>query len=256
MVKLVALVVLAGCAIDEPQVDEPTNALVTAAMTGPFDSIELACASTPPCGGTEWGDFGMVNPQIADCGEIATDPLVARATDAGELRIAGVGCSTPNPLAVSRTDYEAYVQRTDGWWRSDALVTITEHHHCSGAAQVAWQSGGAFDVARIATTVDCELSREVETVDYLVAIDPTGAAPIASEPVIVGEHVAIKDQDDGQLVSDPFDATLDAHWTDATTLVLDGPTLWRRADVENEGTLMSYFDEAVPSPAGIWSVPR
>ncbi len=251
MVKLVALVLLAGCAIDEPIVDEPTNTLATAPMIGPFESIELACASTPPCGGTEWGDFGMENPEIADCSEIAANEL-----DTGELRIAGVGCSTPNPLAVSRTDYQAYVHRADGWWRSDALVTITEYHHCDGAPQVAWESGGAFDVARIATTVDCVLSREIETVDYLVAIDPTGITPIASQPLIVGEHVAIKDQDDGQLVSDPFDATLDARWAGPTTLVLDGPTLWRRADVENEGTLMSYDDDEVASAAGIWTVRR
>ncbi|HEY1549172.1 MAG TPA: hypothetical protein VGG28_15210 [Kofleriaceae bacterium] len=250
MTKLVVLVLVAGCAVDEAPDQIATNTLATSPMQGPFESIELACASTPPCGGTEWGDFGMVNPQDADCSEIAAGP------ETGELRIAGVGCSTPNPLAMSRTDYQAYVQRADGWWRSDALVTVTEHHHCSGDMQVAWEAGGAFDVARIATTVDCDLSREVETVDYLVAIDPTGAAPIASDPVIVGEHVAIKDQDYGQLVSDPFDATLDVHWADASTLVLDGPTLWRRADVDNEGTLMSYFDDEVASPAGVWTVQR
>jgi hypothetical protein len=247
MMKLVVAIACAGCAVDEAAPVEPAaNTLATSPMVGPFSSIELACASTAPCGGTEWNDDGeMIHPTAPDCSEIAN------GIDSGDVRIAGVGCSVPNPLAMSRIDYQAYVHRDDGWWRSDALVTVTEHHHCDGDIQVAWETGGAYAVARIATTVDCVLARQSETLDYLVAIDPIAAQPMSTSPLIVGEHVTPK-FDDG----DAFDAALDAHWTGADTVSLDGPTQWRDADTDNDGATMSYFDSDAASPAGIWNISR
>jgi hypothetical protein len=227
------------------------RALQGAKLAGPYASIDAACRAASPCG---------AHP---DCGVLAH---TSADLDHGDARIAPLACAAPDGHGA-RAEYYAYVKRDDGWWRSRPLFATAYHDHdCDAPLAATWEVHAPTVVARVSAAVECIACEKHgvrrSTTDLLIAVDPTGAAPLVWGPLEVGHHYRTALNDDvaaGGCTPEQRDGSLTATWPAPDLLDLSGPPRLRTPEVEGG---IFYLDDdfgsakAAPSAVGRWQLAR
>jgi len=223
--RALAIVLLAGCSAATaapPPADDDVTEIKPAAMAGPYKTLIESCRAARPCGALDVDDRGdPTNPPTEpDCSAVVkpslgiasrsvpasmlggtrdTPPKVVHrlAGGAGEIRIASVTCAVPPRERLEHAEYYVFVQRGDGWWRTEMPLWTYAYNdkYCGGGMYITWSDKPTRTIAGIAASYGCvacgkQAERE-DIVELMLRVEPSGPTPLVFPPLPVGARTKV-----------------------------------------------------------------
>lgn len=281
-------IVVDATPVDADLADKPIDVPVLA-MAGPYPSLAASCATTMPCIVLALDDQGneLPTPATPDCTAVldpskdATSEVPralklatagglhrVHAIPGGELRIAGVRCEVPKGERGESSKHYVFVQRSDGWWRTQAPVF--EHNYneryCNGGMYLRWNTKAARTIVGLAgshTCMSCNKQMTSEAVtELMLRIEPGGVKPRVFAPLVVGLRSNTEDSFGVASPSSDLDCkvgatatSLQETWLADDEVVLAGPAVAVGGPLTTTFTI-GYADVTQLARPGRYRFPR
>ena len=268
----------AVAAVDAAQaVDPDVTPITPLAIVGPFKTVLDSCRSARPCGFTDMDSRGretkpatrpdcaaVLDPSAGIASRMLPQDMQSRSPEAtpkvvheiagGEIRLASVRCAVPKGLRYEHAEYYVFVQRSDGWWRTEAPVMTYNYNekYCGGGMYLRWNDKPTRTIAGIAASFGCLTCTKQgdyeDVLELMLRIETTGARPLVFAPLPVGARH--KQAPFGPPVAgdpDPCPASASATsmketWVSDDELVLEGKS--------GSGGPLEHVDMAAPQQHG------
>jgi hypothetical protein len=260
-----------------PAIDPDVTPIMPLAVVGPFKTVLDSCRSARPCGFTEMDSRGRESkpPSRPDCAAVVdpsagiasrmlpqdmqsrspeATPKVVHKIAGGEIRLASVRCAVPEGLRYEHAEYYVYVQRSDGWWRTDAPVMTYNYNekYCGGGMYIRWNDKPTRTIAGIAASFSClTCSKQGDYEDVLelmLRIETAGVKPLVFAPLPVGaRHKQAPFEPPTPDDPDPcpasaFAMSMKETWVSDDEVILDGKG--------GSGGPLEHIDMAAPPQQG------
>lgn len=214
--RALALLLAAGCSAAAAAPDDVTQ-IKPVAMAGPYKTVLESCRAARPCGFLDMDDRGnerkpatrtdcdaVVDPSIGIASRTVPVTMIGGKADSapkvthklpaggGEIRIASVTCAVPKGLRREHAEYYVFVQRADGWWRTEQPLWTYDYNdkYCGGGMYIIWNDKPARTIAGIAASFAClacsKQSTREDIVELMLRVETAGAKPLVFPPLPVG----------------------------------------------------------------------
>ena len=269
-----------------PTIPPNTILLAPVAMDGPYKSANEACEQAQPCGFTDMTAQGIPSKPatVASCPALRSsdflDPNSVDPNPTGlgidmaqlshtakgmELRIGSQSCAEPKGLRGEEDIYYMFVERADGWWRSEPLWKWSYNDkYGDGTMRVRWNDAkpGRTFVGVMAGENDLVCMKQgsqSSTLEMMIRVESGTKTPIVFAPLVVGERFSVQPMQDlaGENCKASKSATeMDEHWSSDDDLELTGPGAWRGLRTDGGILEIRFTDDDQPSTAGHYRFTR